>query len=639
MLPFRYFYVGCLTGLLCLPSMAWAASSSTAPAYQDATLPIEVRVEDLLARMTIFEKVGQMALVERKHLSDVSDIRTYGLGALLSGSGSRPATNTVAAWSDMTSSFQAEAANTRLGIPLLYGVDAVHGQAHVEELTIFPHAIGLAATRDETLVYDIAKATAIEMAATGANWNFAPNLDMPHDHRWGRVYETYGVHRSTVMQFGEAFVAGTQYGLNGSPSAARVLATPKHYLGLGSMEFGTSQNPQYLIDQGMTAYNISRLQQEYAPPFAAAIDAGAMTIMAGLNSWGKKQVTASYYLLTKILKERLGFQGFVVSDWYGVYALPGTKYQDTVMAINAGIDMVMLPEEYERFVRDMIRAYQNGDISAERIDDAVRRILRAKFTLGLFDVSRTPVLSEQTLAAHGALARKAVAESVVVLKNERDALPLPVSLATTSAHTHQLLVAGSIAHDTGKQAGAWTIDWQGVTGNVLPHATSILAGIEATVSSSSKVTYVPDVTALASTTRAAVGIVVVGEAPYAEGFGDRHYPILPYEDILAITTLRPLVDTLVVVMVAGRPLLIEHELPLIDVLAMAWLPGQAGEGVADVLFGNVPSTGRLPLPWPLRSEQLPFRSGARTYDGTAPLYELGFGLTTSAVAKSSAAQR
>jgi beta-glucosidase len=604
-----------------------APAASGVPLYLQPSQPLEARVDNLLSLMTIEEKVGQMALVERQSLAATSDIATYHLGGLLSGSGSKPATNTAEMWASMIGDYQAVAAASRLPIPLLYGSDAIHGQGHVAGLTVFPHAIGLGATRDVALTEAIAKATAYELALTGVNWNYAPNLDIPRDIRWGRVYETYGDDRDTVARLGAATVAGLQAGLTGDRSVPRILATPKHFIGLGAMGFRTSTNKNFLIDQGRTEIDYVALRNEYLPPFEAAIDAGALSIMAGLNGWGRTKIAGSKYLLTTVLKEQLGFSGFVVSDWYGVYELPGSKYRATVTAINAGIDMVMLPFEYQEFTADVLRANRVGLISDKRIDDAVRRILRAKFALGLFDAPRpTPVLGEDRLYTHRALARQAVAQSAVLLKNDHAVLPLRLhELGTTS-----ILIAGSAADNTGHQAGAWTLEWQGVHGNNVPGATSVLAGLrEQLLAASTTLTYAATPADLAAAPKASIGIAVVGEAPYAEGWGDTAYPVLSAADRATITALRPKVERLIVVLVSGRPLLITHELSQIDALVAAWLPGSEGAGVADVLLGAQPFTGTLPLAWPLRSEQLPLSSTGTTADGSALLYATHAGLTTT----------
>lgn len=590
--------------------------------YLDTSLPIEVRIDSLLSQMTLAEKIGQLALVEKNSVGSLSDISTYNLGGLLSGSGSKPEDNSVAGWKTMIDGYQAEAKLSRLGIPLLYGTDAVHGHAHVSGFTVFPHMIGLGATRDAKLVREVAAATAADMVQSGANWNYAPNLDQPRDIRWGRVYEAFSDDPALVSKLGAAYVEGLQQGGTASSTAIGVLATPKHFVGIGSQIWGTSQNKNFSIDQGVVTADDVALRAEYLPPFAATIDAGALSIMVGLHTWGDDRVIRQKYLLTDVLKGELGFTGFLVSDWYGVYEGKTSTFIATVQALNAGVDMVMLPFDYRTFVRNVTWANRLGLISDARIDDAVRRILRAKFALGLFDASDEAVGGTVSDSAARAIAREAVGKSAVLLKNDNNVLPLRPT-------TPRILVAGGSADNVGKQMGAWSLEWQGIDGNWPVGATSILAGIEAVVSPATKVEYRAD-GVFATGTKAAIGIAVVGEKPYAEGWGDRALPILDEADRTAIKNLQAVADRVIVVVVAGRPLLITEEVTAIDGLVMAWLPGSEGAGVADVLFGRRPFTGVLPLPWPLRSEQLPITTAGVTADGTSVLYPRYFGLPNNA---------
>jgi beta-glucosidase len=585
--------------------------------YKNAEASIDARVEDLLARMTKAEKFGQMALVEKNSVPEVSVVTEYGLGALLSGAGAKPDVNTGSGWAAMIADYQAAAARTRLGIPLFYGADAVHGHALVPGATVFPHALGLGATNDPVLVERIGEATARELAATGVNWNYAPNLDLPLDIRWGRVYEALGDDSARVARLGAAYTTGLQTRSDSTPAVA---ATLKHYVGLGSMGWGTSFNKNFAIDQGRTAPDEVLLRDYHLPPFQASIEAGALSVMVGLNAWGDTKVIASPYLITDVLKGELGFQGFVVSDWYGVYENTNNKFLATVRAVNAGVDMVMLPFEYEMFVRHMTWANRLGLISDARIDDAVRRILRAKFTVGLFDIAATTTLDVLGSEAHRALARTAVAQSLVLLKNEADVLPV-------SGTTRTIRVAGSAADNVGKQSGAWTVEWQGVDGNWLPQGTSILAGIRAEASTRGQRIEYDALGQFATSTRAELGIAIVGESPYAEGWGDRALPILSNEDRAAIARLQATTDRVVIILVSGRPLLMAGEVTDADAVVAAWLPGTEGGGVADVLFGRRDFTGTLPIAWPKTSEQLPLRYDGTTADGSQLLFPSGFGLT------------
>ena len=584
--------------------------------YKDPTASVELRVKDLLSYMTLEEKVAQMALTEKNSLIAPEHIAELGLGALLSGSGSKPADNTATGWLTMVEAFQAQAHTSRLGIPLLYGVDAVHGHAHVPGATVFPHAIGLGATGDVKLTEAVARATAEEIAATGINWSFSPTLDQPRDIRWGRTYEAFSDDPELVRVLGAASVRGLQDGKD-----SHVIATLKHYVGLGDMQWNTSSNKNFRIDQAMTKADELQLREVYLPTFQESIDAGAASVMVGLNSWGDTKLAASTYLLTDVLKGELGFNGLVVSDWYGVYEIPGGDFLAAVKAINAGVDMVMLPFDYQTFIRNVTTAVRLRLIPESRIDDAVGRILRVKFATGLFDVpTDTPVdMSVIGSSEHRALARKAAARSLVLLQNKNAVLPI------TNAVRH-IRVAGSAADNVGRQSGAWTVEWQGIDGNWLQDSTSILAGIESRARAGVRVDYSEGGEFKDAGVTADLGIAIVGEKPYAEGWGDREYPILDDGDRKAIKNLQAVCDKVVVVIVSGRPLLIEQEVATFDGLVMAWLPGSEGAGVADVLFGDVPFTGTLPLPWPRTSEQLPISKDGVTFDGTPVLFPRYFGL-------------
>ncbi len=558
--------------------------------YRRANLPMPERVESLLACMTQDEKIGQLALVEKNSVHRKADIASYSLGAILSGGGAKPEPNTPAAWLAMVEEFQGYARGSRLGIPLLYGIDAVHGHTNVIGATNFPHAIGLGASRDADLVRRIGVITAQEMAATGIHWNFSPTVDVVQDIRWGRTFETFGNNTDVVSKLGAAYLEGLQSFVN---TPAAVIGTAKHYLGNGAMTWGTSGNPDFKIDQGVTMVDEATLRAVHLPPFAAAVKAGVSSVMVSHTTWNGVEQAASHYLLTDVLKDELSFQGFVVSDWYGVYEIPGGEYRAVVTAINAGVDMVMLPYDYKSFTGYVKRALAQGEISSERLDDAVRRILRAKFAAGLFDDQPVPssLLDEFGSTEHRQVAREAVRKSLVLLKNENVLLPL-------SKDVTRIIVAGSSAHNLGRQSGGWTVEWQGVDGNWIP-GTTILDGIRQAVASTTVVDYDAAGKFVATKVKADVGIVVVGEAPYAEGWGDNERPALTSEDLQAITRVRAASQQTVVIIVSGRPL----DLPRLaqgNALVAAWLPGAEGAGVADVLFGDYSFTGKLPVPWTLR---------------------------------------
>ena len=592
--------------------------SGNAP-YRNSSLPAEKRIDDLMGRMTLDEKIGQMALVEKNSIKNIADISAYGIGAVLSGAGGKPNDNTPQGWKQMVANYSDAALGSRLGIPILYGADANHGNGNVPGATIFPHAIGLGAANDPALTEQVARATAEESAALGIRWNFSPALDLPADIRWGRVYEEFSDDSQRAGSLGTAYISGLQ---DQPVPGGRidVLATAKHFIGVGSMTWGTSMNKDFHLDQGVVPGSEQALRNEYLGPFRAAVNAGALSVMAGLGYWGGVNISADKYLLTDVLKNELGFNGFVVSDWYGIYEFSADNYGALVASVNAGMDMVMLPYDYKSFVAQMRSAVASGDVKEARIDDAVRRILRAKFALGLFDEPQgsAPGLETVGSAAHRALARQAVQESLVLLKNAGNILPIP-------ANVGHIRVAGSAADNFGRQAGGWTVEWQGIDGNWIPGTTSVLSGIRRAVGKDTRVEYDRNGN-FPKSDPADIGIAVVGEKPYAEGWGDNAEPRLDNADLSAIANLKKTCKQVVVVLVTGRPLIIANELPKWDAAIVAWLPGSEGEGVSDALFGAAEFTGTLPLPWPRSIKQLPFSFDGKGADGTAPLFPRGYGL-------------
>ncbi|MFI9386628.1 glycoside hydrolase family 3 protein [Kutzneria sp. NPDC052558] len=603
--------------LLVVGAALLAIASATAPAtavspragfpYQNPNLPIADRVTDLMARMTLDEKLGQMTQAERAALNPQSDLATFRIGSVLSGGGSAPSPNNAQSWATMYDSFQRTALSTPLAIPMIYGVDAVHGHNNVVGATIFPHDIGLGATRDPALASQIGRATAEEMAGTGANWDFAPCLCVARNDRWGRTYESFG-ETPAIPTAMSTIITGLQGAtLGGAP--ASVLATAKHYIGDGGTTGG--------VNAGNTQLSEADLRAIHLPPFKAAVDRGVGAVMISYNSWNGVKDHGNRHLITDILKTELGFSGFVVSDWAGIDQIDGQSgfsAADIDASINAGIDMVMVPTNYKLFISMLRTEVNNGHISRARIDDANRRILTKKFQLGLFehplaDRTFTPTVGS---AAHRALARQAVRESQVLLKNSGGILPL--------AKNAKVFVAGKSADDIGLQSGGWTISWQGSSGNTTP-GTTVLQGIRNTVSGGS-VTYDRNGNGVNSSYTAA--IAVIGETPYAEGAGDRPGSMgLDQEDLATLSRLRASGAPVVVVLMSGRPLDISAQLPDWRALIAAWLPGTEGQGVADILFGNASPTGKLPMSWPQSAAQEPINDG----DGKTPLFPLGFGLT------------
>ncbi len=588
------------------------------PAYLDASLPAEARARDLLARMSLEEKLGQMTQVEKNSISP-EDVTRYYIGSILSGGGGSPRNNTPEAWAEMVDTFQAAALETPLGIPLIYGVDAVHGHGNLYGATIFPHNVGLGAANDPDLMTRIGRATAEEMRATGIPWNFAPVLAVVQDIRWGRAYEAYGENTELVTRLGVAYQNGLQAA--GGGDSLFVLATPKHYIGDGGTTWGTSTTENYKLDQGDTQMDEATLRARFLPPYKAAVEAGAQSVMVSFSSWNGVKMHGHKYLITDVLKGELGFEGFVVSDWAGIDQVHPDYYTAVVTAINAGVDMNMVPQSYQRYLTVMKQAVEKGDIPIERIDDAVLRILTVKFKLGLFEQPFSDPVYRETIgsAAHRELAREAVAKSLVLLKNDNAALPIPKDATL-------IYVAGAFANDIGAQCGGWTIEWQGKTGNITP-GTTILDAIQATASGEVRFNRFGNFDA---GRKADVAVVVVGERPYAEGRGDNENPALSDVDMELIKRVREQADKVVVVLLSGRPLIITAALPYADAFVAAWLPGTEGQGVADVLFGDRPFTGKLPFTWPRSAEQLPFDFDNLPTEGCdAPLFPYGYGLDAS----------
>ncbi|MEU1432837.1 glycoside hydrolase family 3 N-terminal domain-containing protein [Streptomyces sp. NPDC005786] len=591
--------------------------------YQDPKLPVKKRVADLLARMSPAEKAGQMTQAERNALSSQGDIATYDLGSLLSGGGSVPTPNTAAAWAKMVDAYQLRAQATRFQIPLIYGVDAVHGHNNVIGSTIMPHNVGLGATRDPRTVEKTGAVTANEVRATGIPWDFAPCLCVSRDDRWGRAYEAYGEDPALVESL-ETVIQGMQGAASGKDLDRndKVLATAKHYVGDGGTEYGSSTTGSYPIDQGVTKVTRQELEAVHLAPFADAVKRGVGTVMPSYSSLdilgddeGPVKMHANAEMINGVLKDRMGFDGFVISDWQAIDQIPGDYASDVRTSVNAGLDMIMVPTAYKDFTKTLQAEVTAGRITQARIDDAVSRILTQKFKLGLFEkpYADTSNLDKVGSAEHRAVAREAAAKSQVLLKNDGGVLPLKSS--------QKVYVAGSNADDIGNQAGGWTVSWQGSSGNITP-GTTILSAMKKDAAS---VTYSKD--ASAATDGYDVGVVVVGETPYAEGIGDvgnGHDLELSAADKAAVDKVCAAMKCAVLI-VSGRPQLIGDRLDGIDALVASWLPGTEGDGVADVLFGKRAFTGQLPVTWPKSESQLPINVGDAAYD---PQFPYGWGLTT-----------
>jgi len=588
---------------------AGATAKQAIPAFQDPAQPVPARVDDLLRRMTLEDKLGQLTQVDRGALTSPQDITAYRIGSVLSGGGSAPANNTPTGWADMYDGFQSAAQATPLAIPIIYGIDAVHGHNNVRGATIFPHNIGLGASRDPGIVQAVGRATAEEVAGTGIDWTFAPCLCVARNDRWGRTYESFG-EQAEIPTAMTSIIGGFQGGGNlGGPTS--ILATAKHYVGDGGTTGGR--------DQGNTELSDAELRAVHLPPFQAAIAQGVGSVMISYSSWNGQKLHGHKQLITDMLKGELGFTGFVVSDWAGVDQIDGQRGftgAEIATAINAGVDMVMVPTDYRQFLQLLRNEVDASRIPMERIDDANRRILTKKFELGLFERRFTDRALTSTVGnqAHRDVARDAVRRSQVLLKNQGNVLPLAKSGG-------KVFVAGKSADDIGLQSGGWTISWQGAAGNITP-GTTILQGIRNTVGSGATVTYNRDGNGIDSSYRAA--IAVVGETPYAEGQGDRSGAMgLDSADLQVLSRLRASGVPVIVVLVSGRPLDIAAQVDGWAALVAAWLPGTEGQGVADVLFGAYNPSAKLPVTWMRSVSQQPINVG----DGKPALFAYGFGLS------------
>lgn len=584
----------------------------------------EATITRLMAKMSLAEKVGQMIQADLSTIKP-EDLRHYPLGSILAG-GDSPPLNRVdrspsAEWRKTGQAFRAVSVEPRPGhvpIPVMFGVDAVHGNNNVVGATLFPHNVGLGAMRDPDLIEAIGKVTAAEAAASGIDWSFSPTLAVPRDERWGRAYEGYAEDPALVAAYAGRMVKGLQ----GPPSAwpslrsGRIAASAKHFLGDGQTDGGRDQGDDKISEDELIRLN--------ARPYAAAIDAGVMAIMSSFSSWQGVKMAVNRSLLTDVLKTRMGFEGFVIDDWNAHGQAPGCTNESCVAAINAGVDMVMAPDSWKGFYTNLLAQAKSGEAPLARIDDAVRRILRVKLKAGLFGPRPWEGRSAEVgSAAHRAVARQAVRESLVLLKNNG---VLPIKGAA------RVLVAGDGADNVAKQAGGWTLSWQG-TGNKpsdFPGATSIYAGVKAALEKaggSVELSRDGDFRR-----RPDVAIVVFGEDPYAEFQGDRadlDYQTGDRRDLALLRRLKAAGVPVVSVFLSGRPLWVNPEINASDAFVAAWLPGSEGEGVADLLIGDRKGRarhdfrGRLSFSWPRTAVQGPLHHDDPHYD---PQFPFGYGL-------------
>jgi len=593
---------------------------------------IKKQVSDLVSNMTLAQKIGQMVQAERLSCTP-DDVKNYHLGSVLSGAGSLPECNDLNSWLKTTDSYWHASVfedENHLSIPLLYGVDAIHGHNNLKGATIFPHNIGLGAANDPDLVNRIADTTRKEVLATGVDWVFAPNLAVAQNNQWGRFYESYAQSPEIVEKYAGKIIDGLQ----GNLASEGVIACVKHWVGDGATSYG--------VDQGDANISWEELRTTHISPYISAFKSGAMTIMASFNSWNGNKCHGHEYLLTDVLKKQLNFDGFIISDMNGIDYLCDDFYLSVAQGVNAGIDMFMLPENWQQFIKHLLNHIELGTVPISRINDAVSRILSVKFASGLFEAPRP---SDRVLANHSSfgsmehrtIAREAVRKSLVLLKNQKKALPLK--------RNDRILVMGKNADNIGHQCGGFTIDWQGVSGNDEFHgATSIWQAIaksapNATLNNNKNLS-------LISAKDHDIAVVVVGEYPYAEGFGDiRNSENIiieagsqingqlniskPYghslelkelhpEDYLIIKNLSDKGIPVVVILISGRTLIINEELKKSTAFIAAWLPGTEGQGISDMLFGDFNFQGKLSFPWPKKSLD--------EKNKNKPLFPIGFGM-------------
>ena len=627
----RYFGTALLAASILTSCAAADAKDKIWPKVRTPIAPdvsMESKIDALLARMSLEQKVGQMIQAEIKSISP-DDAAKYHIGSILNGGGSWPtdkADGPLGAWLSLANLFYGASMDTgddRLAIPIIWGTDAVHGHNNVIGATVFPHNIGLGAANNPDLMRDIGTATAREVAMTGIDWTFAPTVAVAKDIRWGRTYESYSQDPKIVANLGKEIIIGLQGhpALDNFLSEQKVVVTAKHFIGDGGTAAGD--------DQGETTLSEAELFREHGQGYVQALGVGAQTVMASFNSWNGDKIHGSKYLLTDVLKDKMGFDGFVVGDWNGHEQIPGCTASSCPQAINAGVDLIMVPTEWKAFQENTIKQVKNGQISKARIDDAVRRILRVKMRAGMFEDGKP---SEHELAGrakllghpdHRAIARQAVRESLVLLKNENI---LPIKAGS------RVMVVGEGSDNLAFQSGGWTVTWQGRDletriinpGEYYKGHTSILDGLkDAVKSAGGKIETQADASA-------DVAIVVFGEAPYAEFEGDlteTDYAISDDKNMRLIQSLKARNIPVVSVFLSGRTRGVDAAIEASDAFVAAWLPGSEGAGIADVLIMDKNNTstydfkGKLPFDWPA--------SGATETTPSNIKYKLGYGLSYS----------
>lgn len=566
--------------------------------YTDITQSAEVRAKALLSKMTLAEKIGQMAQIDYTPTSN-SDLSTYYIGSVLNGGGTEPYSSSATDFRSWAEQVQAQAQKTPHKIPILYGIDAVHGHSNVVGATIFPHNIGLGCMNDTSLIRQMSNITANEVKATGMHWTFAPCMAVSKNEKWGRSYESYSENTELVTRLSAASISAYQDDNTGSING--IMACAKHFIGDGATDNGK--------DQGNAIMNEKELREKYLPPYQEAVKRGVASVMVSYNSWNGQKCHGIKYLITDVLKVELGFDGIVVSDWAAVDQLIPTDYKNSLKAaINAGIDMVMLPNRIADFTTSMKSLVSSGEIPQSRIDDAVLRILKIKFKMGLFEkpLADKTLLTEIGSKEHREVARACVSKSMVLLKNENSILPLKKS-------GQKIHLFGSHADDIGLQCGGWTISWQGGAGATTT-GTTILEAFNKVSTQISSTSYGQ------TGDDADVGVFVFGEIPYAEMRGDNADLEISSEDLQTIIDFKSQGKPVVAILLSGRPLIIDKILPYCDAFVAAWLIGSEGDGVADLIFGDVKPSGKLSFSWPKSMNQIPINEGDVNYDPLFPIF-------------------
>ncbi len=566
----------------------------------------------LITQMTLDEELAQLMQLERLQVTP-AQLAQYGIGLLFSQGGSAPMDNSPSGWADMTDAFRQGALASRLQIPVIYGIDIVHGVGPVKGATVFPHNIGLGASRDIALVEQIGRVTAQESAGCGLDFPFSPVVAVARDERWGRTYESFGETPELASEMGAALIRGLQ--LDDNLKTTGIIAGAKHYLGDGGTAMG--------VTGADTAGDEDMLRAIHLTPYQASLAEHVGTVMVSYSSWQGVKMHINKPMLTDLLKGQLGFGGFAASDFNACYQLGLSNHDGLGACLNAGVDTFMVYDftpHAATILTDTLSTLRtlvmDGTVPQARIDDAARRVIAVKCEMGAFASSG---LVDRSLTAqvgsdeHRALARQAVRESLVVLKNDGNVLPL-------SKDTAVVALDGNNADNTGGQCGGWTISWQGQNGNIVPGATSIRQAFEGVIGTD-RVLYSIDGS---NTAGATVAVAVIGEAPYAEGMGDRTDLSIAPGQVAYVQALKQAGLQTVVVLVSGRPMILDSILPYADAIVAAWLPGSEGAGVTDVLFGDYHPTGKLPHSWPRSMDQIPINVGDATYD---PLYPYDYGLT------------